>query len=130
MFQIKHDLDSIADEVRADIRESLSTVGKQIVQDVKSSSDYKGNVVKNDTIATLVSDTELHISNDNPIAGYLEFGTEPHVIEAKRAPVLVFEANGSTVFTKRVNHPGNKAYHTIENAFDDGAEHLERLLSD
>lgn len=35
-------------------------------------------------------------------------GALPHVIEARRAPRLVFRVNGQLVFAKKVNHPGNK----------------------
>ena len=41
--------------------------------------------------------------------GYLlENGTEPHTIVPKNSSVLVFEKDGKTIFTTKVNHPGTK----------------------
>lgn len=41
--------------------------------------------------------------------GYLlENGTDPHTIVPKNAKALMFQVNGETVFTKKVNHPGTK----------------------
>jgi hypothetical protein len=46
-----------------------------------------------------------------PYAAPLEFGSKPHVIRAKNAPVLRFIGkNGNWVSKKQVNHPGNRAY--------------------
>lgn len=45
-----------------------------------------------------------------PYARIHEMGgkTKPHVILPKTARVLVFQKNGQTIFTTRVNHPGSK----------------------
>lgn len=42
-------------------------------------------------------------------SGWINDGTEPHVITAKRARVLSFVVNGQRLFRRRVNHPGTKA---------------------
>jgi len=39
---------------------------------------------------------------------FLEFGTRPHVIEAKEGGALKFEVDGETIFAHRVFHPGTK----------------------
>lgn len=40
---------------------------------------------------------------------YVHEGTKPHVIRARRAPVLAFRGrDGQMVFRRSVNHPGNK----------------------
>lgn len=44
-----------------------------------------------------------------PYALFVHEGTRPHTIEARNASFLVFVGrDGNLVFTKRVNHPGNK----------------------
>lgn len=49
-------------------------------------------------------------SEDVPYAGYVEFGTTPHVIEPRNASLLRFkDSSGNFVFAKRVNHPGTQA---------------------
>lgn len=37
---------------------------------------------------------------------FIEFGTRPHTITAKKKPNLVFTVDGRRVVTKQVNHPG------------------------
>lgn len=39
---------------------------------------------------------------------FVNDGTRPHVIEARRAKMLRFEIGGQTIFRRRVNHPGTK----------------------
>lgn len=42
------------------------------------------------------------------IFGYQDLGTRAHRIVARRKKLLRFTVNGRVVFTKSVNHPGNK----------------------
>ncbi len=42
-------------------------------------------------------------SADDAKVGALEFGSEPHVIEANEKPMLVFDRNAQNVFGKRLN---------------------------
>lgn len=71
--------------------------------------------------------TDRVVSTNDEVWGYVDEGTRPHVIVAKRARVLRFMAGGSpktkpgritsgtgsqgsaVVFRPRVNHPGTKA---------------------
>lgn len=41
-------------------------------------------------------------------AKYVEFGTDPHTIEADDAEALHFEIDGESVFAQSVQHPGTK----------------------
>lgn len=41
-------------------------------------------------------------------ASFIEAGTVPHSIAPKRGRMLRFEANGQTVFARRVAHPGSR----------------------
>lgn len=47
---------------------------------------------------------------DVPYAGFVRWGTKPHVIRARNAPALRFywPKVGRVVFFKKVNHPGTK----------------------
>lgn len=40
--------------------------------------------------------------------GWVTLGTDPHPIDAVNGPNLVFDANGETVFTPHVDHPGTQ----------------------
>jgi len=41
-----------------------------------------------------------------PYAGFVEYGTRPHIIRPRRKKVLRFEVDGKVVFATRVYHPG------------------------
>jgi hypothetical protein len=61
-----------------------------------------------------------------PYAGYVMYGTKPHVIRARRAPALRFywPKVGRVVFFKKVNHPGTKANRFLERAMNRAAREL------
>lgn len=42
------------------------------------------------------------------IVRFLEYGTQPHVIEPVRAKALRFEIDGEVIFAKLVHHPGTR----------------------
>lgn len=48
----------------------------------------------------------VEIENWDPIAAYVEYPTQPHIIRAKGAKALRFRADGDLVFAAFVNHPG------------------------
>lgn len=58
------------------------------------------------------------VGSEDPIALWHHEGTEPHVIEARNAPRLVFfwPKVGAVVSFKRVNHPGTKPNRFLTNA--------------
>jgi hypothetical protein len=49
-------------------------------------------------------------SNPAKYAGAIDQGARPHVIRPKRARFLRFVIRNQVVFTKLVNHPGNRPY--------------------
>jgi len=51
-------------------------------------------------------------------AQYIESGSKPHEIKARRAKLLRFEQNGTVVFRKRVYHPGTKPARFMSSARD------------
>jgi len=59
-----------------------------------------------------------------PHARFVESGTKPHVIEARRARALRFVWHGELRFARRVNHPGTKPTHFMR----DAAAEVERFL--
>jgi len=60
---------------------------------------------------------------------FLEYGTRPHIIRARRAQALRFVVSGVVLFRKWVRHPGTRPTHFLtearhrgEQAFEWGAE--------
>lgn len=66
-------------------------------------------------------------------AHYIESGSEPHEIKARRAKFLRFEQGGRVVFKKRVYHPGTKPARFMESARNVAeavaAQHFESSLN-
>lgn len=60
--------------------------------------------------------SQYEISANTPYAGYVIFGTRPHVIRVKRARVLT---DGKTFFGRQVRHPGTKANNFLQKALDE-----------
>jgi hypothetical protein len=68
------------------------------------------------------------VSTDGRMARYDKYvleGTLPHAIEARSGGVLAFNVGGSTVFAKRVQHPGTKAQDFITPAAEPAEARLE-----
>lgn len=63
-------------------------------------------------IVRLKSGVRMRITNVAPHAKYLEFGTKPHIITARRGSSLSFywARMGKRMSVKRVRHPGTKPY--------------------
>lgn len=92
------------------------------------------------------TENERIVGTDDPIYGYVDAGTKPHVIVPKRAKVLVFgpgaraktrprvigstggSKGGAPVVAHRVNHPGTEAREFSETIADKWGEQLPILL--
>ena len=75
------------------------------------------------------SSAEAEIIADKPYAAYVENGTGPHVIEARRAKALRWEDEAGNVhFAQRVNHPGSKPFPFAGPAYLKAEQVLERNL--
>jgi hypothetical protein len=68
---------------------------------------------------------EGSVTADAGVAKFIENGTRPHVIEARGSGTLAFVANGSTVFARRVNHPGTAPRPFMEHAKQVGEQTLD-----
>lgn len=83
----------------------------------------------------LVSFTHGRLVDRVPYAGCIEFGTRPHVIEARRAKFLRFiNRSGKVVFARKVNHPGTKPRSFMREGADAAAQltsnRIEERFSD
>lgn len=54
------------------------------------------------------SQIKATITATAPYAMAVHDGTGPHVIKAKRGKLLRFTVGGRTIYTRSVNHPGNR----------------------
>ena len=70
----------------------------------------------------VLSRLEIAVGTNVEYAGDVEFGTKPHVIEAKNGKSLSFKKDGKNVFAKKVNHPGTKGVYFLTNAAKNAAQ--------
>lgn len=65
-----------------------------------------------------------------PYAHWVENGTKPHTIEARRKSTLRFVQNGAVRFSRIVHHPGTKATNFMAKAQERATPLLERLMGE
>lgn len=58
------------------------------------------------TVATRVSLTSAKFTSAAKYAIFIDAGTRPHLIQARRAKFLRFQMGGATLFRRAVRHPG------------------------
>lgn len=77
-----------------------------------------------------VTGGQVKIGPDTEYAAFVEFGTKPHVIEAKNKKALAFSMGGNKVIVKRVNHPGTRAQPYVRPAFEAWVDSLGSLVAE
>lgn len=121
----------------ATLQKTTTDVLKETAEYTKRQADE--TTLYNDRSGKLRSATQtfewksgLHagIVNKTKYAKFIENGTRPHVIAARRAPFLHFfwAKEGRWVTTKKVNHPGTQQRPFFARAGEYGGRHLSRLL--
>ena len=69
------------------------------------------------------------ISNPMKLAGYLEWGTRPHIIRARRGLLSFWWVRFQKhMLVRQVNHPGTRPYRSLLGATEFGAIVAKRLL--
>lgn len=76
------------------------------------------------------SGTVLRITNTAKHGKFLEFGTKPHTIRARRAKALSFFwlRVSKAMMVRAVNHPGTRPYWFLRNAADHAAAQINPHL--
>lgn len=67
------------------------------------------------------------VASNHPQAAIIEFGSRPHVIEAKDKNTLYWP--GASFPVKKVNHPGTPAFRVLGHALEEGLENAQRILN-
>lgn len=103
------------------INSALETAGVVAERAVQERPGFKRRTGKTQDSTThrvvrLSSGRVVRIENNTKTAVFLEFGTRPHKIRARKAKALRFMSGGRAVFRKSVNHPGTKPYKTFYRA--------------
>lgn len=117
-------------EFQINARQALGQAAALAVHSAKTSSRYKsrtGELARSIHRAPMGA-WAWKISADAPHAAYVEFGTRPHRIDARRAKALRFVQHGRVVFRRSVQHPGTQPTHFLWRSVDAAGDELEDLL--
>ncbi len=99
------------DRVRSELRKPNSRTGRYLhsihAQAVKTPFQVMGKIASN-----------------HPQAAVIEFGSRPHVIEAKDKSTLFWP--GASFPAKKVNHPGTPAFKVLGQAVEQGLQNIQR----
>lgn len=116
------------DAIRAEIEAALEKEGKEVKQRYEKTTATWKHKPKFEILTDVSGDeAQVLVGTDDEIYGYVDQGTRPHVISARRAPTLAFQTGfqpktkprqiksyrgkkfGPRVFPRQVRHPGTKA---------------------
>lgn len=129
------DINKLADALRdsADAapettQDVLVSAANYIKADMESRVPVRTGRLKQ-SIQIKVLNDKVVIGPNTEYAAYVEFGTKPHVIEAKPGNTLSWMGPGGRQFAKKVNHPGTKAQPYVRPAFEDWVDTLGALAA-
>lgn len=99
----------------------LAAAAREAIPEGHEEGRLPDHIHTRDTLVTKIREGSGHfeatVGSTSKIAGYLEYGTRPHVIEPTSVDgVLAFRIGGRLIFAKRVFHPGTRPIHWIEKA--------------
>lgn len=113
------------------VSRSLNLADAQVRDHVSHQASFKHRSGKTrrgvrTRVLKLKSGVKLRVTNVAKTARWLEFGTRPHTITARRKRFLSFfwAKAGGRVFFKKVRHPGTKPYRFMQAA----AKHAHKGL--
>lgn len=134
------DISKLAEALRQTAVQSETTThqvlvqsANQILAEMESRVPVKSGVLRR-SLGIRVDTDRVTIgpnATQAPYAGYVEFGTKPHIIRPKKqGGVLVFNVNGMKVVTRLVHHPGTKAQPYVQPAFEAWVDSLGTMAAE
>lgn len=134
------DVSKLADALKASGHQSQNTTHNVLIQsanhilaEMEARVPVDTGKLRNSLRMKVETDRVIIGPNETmaPYAGYVEYGTKPHVIKPKRPEgVLVFKVGGTTVYAKKVNHPGTKAQPYVAPAFQAWVDSLGTMAAE
>lgn len=110
VVKIEHMPGMLDEEIQAAAAAAVVTARRAIGQYYGKNLAKRWRVEAN----TQGTQTTIRAWSDDPIVGYYEFGTRPHIIRARNAHALRFMMDGQLVFAKYVHHPGTQAHNKLD----------------
>ena len=135
--EFRRALQHLGSEIQVAARDAIVEALDAASRDAFATNEYRNHTwkLRTATRATLKDDGfGGSLTNPTQYASFVEFGTKPHVIKARRAKFLRFYWHriGENVAFKQVNHPGTKPRPFMRHAGEVGGgvllRHLESLV--
>ncbi len=128
----RHDLLGLEGDVYAAIADAMTDAVDAAAKDAFSTNLFQNHTWKLRSSTKASVDKIMFrgkLSNATPYARYVEEGTRPHVIAARRKPLLRFywTRHGFWFAGKKVNHPGTKPRPFMRHAGEVGGVKLREL---
>lgn len=97
-------------KLNAVVRKNLIETARTVQDLVIADKSFKGTKLRHSVKYTLPTSTKIKVYTAANHASFVEDGTRPHIIRARRAKTLAFfsETLNRFVYPKSVNHPGTK----------------------
>jgi HK97 gp10 family phage protein len=134
------DITKLADALKQTAQQSQVTTQQVLIQasnhilaEMEARVPVKTGKLKGSLRIQVHTDTVIIGPNENqaPYAGYVEFGTKPHVIKPKSVHgVLVFYIGGKKIVTRKVNHPGTQPQPYVQPAFEAWVDSLGTMAAE
>lgn len=109
--EIKAAHEALMKEIDEICKDKMKLLGNSAAFHASQTTSFKGTSLKN-SVQYAPKNTKytlgIRVFTNKSHASFLEEGTKPHVIQARKARALRFVKDGNVVFTKSVNHPGTK----------------------
>ncbi len=125
-----------AEEIFAgEVMKALERTAQLATTYAKTSALYKSHTygLRNSiSFGTQRGSTSAHavMRASAPYAEFIENGSRPHTIMARRKSTMRFVQNGAVRFARIVRHPGTKATHFMAKAQERATPLLERLMGE
>ncbi|MCS7145342.1 MAG: HK97 gp10 family phage protein [Nitrososphaerota archaeon] len=116
------ELDSRADE-------ELGELARLFLEEARARTPVKTGRLRDSIVIRREAHAKYSVEATAPYAGYVEYGSGPHIIEPTKASALKFSISGKTVYTRRVRHPGSSPRPYWRPAFSEAAKAASRLLA-
>ena len=102
--------------LRARYQQAMDQYLDAVIKEVNSSHPYKDRTgaltrsIRRCGMGWHGDELRGEVTTGVPYGKYVEAGTRPHPIVARKGRVLHFVVDGKKVFTPQVRHPGSKPY--------------------
>jgi hypothetical protein len=108
--------------------ESVAAAKEQVLDDSRKPRSRSGGYLRSIHSKTVKTRFQVigQVVSDHEQAAVLEFGSPPHVIEAKDKNTLFWP--GAFFPVKKVNHPGTPAFKVLGQSVERGLAQVDRIV--